>query len=115
MNKEELYSVKDICKKYSITRKTLFYYDKTGLLKPAMRQGKQNIKFYDEAALKRLKSIIEYREAGLSIEDIRDVIDLDNREEILNVLIRVRRRLVKEFDEKKEELKNLEKLISINS
>ena len=29
VTKKKLYSVKDVCKKHKITRKTLFYYDRT--------------------------------------------------------------------------------------
>ena len=55
MSDEKLYSVKEICEKYGITRKTLFYYDRIGLLKPAKRLGRQSFKYYDVAALKRLE------------------------------------------------------------
>ncbi len=84
-NDKELCSVKDVCDRYGITRKTLFYYDRSGLLKPAIRQGSKQYKYYDEAALSRLESILEYRNAGLSIEEIREVIDLMDKEKILNL------------------------------
>ena len=36
MTSERLYTVKEICEKYGITRKTLFYYDKVGLINPSL-------------------------------------------------------------------------------
>ena len=115
MNERILYSVKEVCDRYGITRKTLFYYDRSGLLKPSQRQGKQQFKYYDEKALSRLDSILKYRNAGLSIDDIRKVIDLDDKETILGILMGVRKRLITEAKQKEEEIKKLEELIRMNS
>lgn len=114
MNNKNLYSVKEVCKRYNITRKTLFYYDRSDILKPSERQGKQQFKYYDDKALLRLESILEYRNAGLSIYDIRKIIDLDDKEAILGILMDVRKRLAGEARQKEEEIKKLEKLIRIN-
>lgn len=115
MSNKNLYSVKEVCERYGITRKTLFYYDRSGLLKPTDRQGIQQFKYYDDKALSRLESILEYRGAGMSIDDIRKVIDLDDRAMILEVLTSVRRRLVAQAKQKGEEIKKLDELIRINS
>ena len=115
MKEKILYSVKDVCDRFGITRKTLFYYDRIGLLKPADRQGVQHFKFYDFEALSRLESILEYRGAGLSIDDIKKVIDLDDKEAILGILMDVRKRLISEARQKEEEIRKLEELIRMNS
>lgn len=115
MKEKILYSVKDVCDRFGITRKTLFYYDRIGLLKPADRQGIQHFKFYDFEALSRLESILEYRGAGLSIYDIKKVIDLDDKEVILGILMDVRKRLISEARQKEEEIRKLEELIRMNS
>ena len=115
MNQEVLYSVKDVCDKYGITRKALFYYDRSGLLKPTLRQGKQQFKYYNDEALTRLESILQYRNAGLSIEDIRLVIDEKDKKEVLLVLKKVKDRLVEDLSEKEEEIRNLDELIKLNS
>jgi DNA-binding transcriptional MerR regulator len=60
-------SVKEICRVTGVTRKTLFYYDRIGLLEPSRRSGKQNFKEYDEQAVNRLLEIRLYREMGLSM------------------------------------------------
>lgn len=113
MKEKILYSVKEVCDRFGITRKTLFYYDRIGLLKPADRQGIQHFKFYDDEALSRLESILEYRSAGLSIDDIKKVIDLDDKETILKILMDVRKRLTGEARQKEEEIKKLEELIKV--
>ena len=115
MNQKKLYSVKDICEQYGITRKTLFYYDRIDLLKPTERQGKQQFKYYDDIALTRLNSILEYRDAGLSIDEIRQIIDLNDKKEILQILHNVKSRLIQEEKKKQEEMEKLDELIRLNS
>ena len=61
---ETLYSVGEICRITGITRKTLFYYDRIGLLVPYERTEPQQFKLYDRERLERLNGIIEYRGAG---------------------------------------------------
>ena len=65
------YTVGDLCELFQITRKTLFYYDRSGLLRPTERVGVQNFKVYDTEAVERLRTILDYRRAGLTIQEIR--------------------------------------------
>lgn len=104
---KKLYSVKDICNEYEITRKTLFYYDKTGLLKPTERKGKQQFKYYDDQSIERLKTIISYREAGLNIMETKQLLDSDNKEEKLSILEKAMKRLKSEKERKENEIKKL--------
>lgn len=67
-------SVKEICLLTGVTRKTLFYYDRIGLLKPTMRIGSQGHKYYDEQAVETLQKIRLYKECGLKISEIRTLI-----------------------------------------
>ncbi len=67
-------SVKEICLLTGVTRKTLFYYDRIGLLKPTMRIGTQGHKYYDEQAVETLLKIRLYKECGLKISEIRTLI-----------------------------------------
>lgn len=115
MKEKELYSIKDVCDRYRITRKTLFYYDKVGLLEPTERVGKQSFKYYDDQALQRLEKIHQYREAGLSIAEVKEIIDTGDKKKILTVLKEVKRRLNNEILDKQKELKKLDELIVLNS
>ncbi|MBR3358718.1 MAG: MerR family transcriptional regulator [Solobacterium sp.] len=78
MENSELCTVGMLCQKTGITRKTLFYYDRIGLLKPSARTGIQEHKLYDEAACERLSRILRFRRAGLRIEEIRKILDDPN-------------------------------------
>lgn len=75
ITEERMKSVHEVCQSYGITKKTLFYYDKIGLLKPSSRVGVQNQKMYDKRKLVRLETIIQYRQAGLQLLEIQSILD----------------------------------------
>ncbi len=111
-DKEEnpIFSVGEICEKTGITRKTLFYYDRIGLLCPTERTERQNFKLYDSQKLVRLEEIISYRRAGLSIREIRELLD-DGQVNRLEILEQAMERLLKEKKEKHQEIEKLKCLI----
>lgn len=115
VTKKKLCSVKDVCRKYRITRKTLFYYDRTGLLKPAERKGKQLFKYYDDESLKKLESILMFRDVGLTISEVKEIIDEQDKDKILNVLKRARERIGVDYQVKQEQLRRLNNLIELYS
>ncbi len=57
-----------------LSRSTLLYYESVGLLKPALRST-ANYRRYGEKDLERLRQICAYRDAGLKLEDIRQILD----------------------------------------
>lgn len=105
-----LYSVGEICARTGVTRKTLFYYDKINLLKPAEREGSQRFKQYDQAQLERLQEIVLYRSAGLSISEIRRLLKASQQDK-LPILEEARNRLLSVKQEKEEEIAKLNQLI----
>ena len=107
---DKLYSVSDVCYLTGITRKTLFYYDKNGLLKPTVRQGVQQHKLYDEKQLTRLKEILKYRHAGLSISEVKALLD-DPDVDRYELFTEALKRLNQEYINKKEQIEALKELI----
>ena len=107
---ETLYSVGEICRITGITRKTLFYYDRIGLLVPYGRTEPQQFKLYDRERLERLNCIIEYRRAGLRIAEIRALLDdcHVNRLEVMNGALE---RLLREKNGADRQIRNLKELI----
>ena len=105
------YSVGEICSMTGVTRKTLFYYDRIGLLKPSGRHGSQEHKRYGNSELQRLRSILEYREAGLTIGETREVMD-DPECRKTELFSRVLNRLMTEKEEKEKQIRLIQKLIS---
>lgn len=80
MKERPLYTVHDLCSLADVSRKTLWYYDHTGLLKPIHRNGSQKAKLYDESSLEELNRIIRFRKAGLTISEIRSIQNADTHE-----------------------------------
>ena len=112
--RKEFYTVKDVCEEFSITRKTLFYYDRAGLLPPTARVGSQRHKVYDSKATDVLDKTLTFRGAGLSIEEIRFINSCDdstNRSDLLDHLEKVRKRLIAEKENKEREIANISLLI----
>ena len=57
-----------------LSRSTVLYYESIGLLKrPARSSG--NYRVYSEKDLDRLRQVCIYREAGLTLSDIRSLLD----------------------------------------
>ena len=108
---KELYSVTDVCELTGITRKTLFYYDKTGLLKPTMRKGTQNHKYYDPEQIKLLRRILRYRCAGLSIAEVKVMLTA-SKDKRLQILEKALARLETEAIAKSGQIENVKTLIS---
>jgi len=68
------YSVKRIARLTGITARTLHYYDEIGLLKPLLR-GKNKYRYYGQKELTRLQQIVSLRQLGLSLNQIKVIID----------------------------------------
>lgn len=65
-----------LTKKYRLSRSTLLYYDKLGLLKPSERND-SNYRLYSEEDIKKLEFILRHREAGISLDDISKLMHLE--------------------------------------
>jgi DNA-binding transcriptional MerR regulator len=67
------YTVKQLADLAGVTRRTLHHYDQIGLLKPS-QQGANRYRYYDDEAALRLQQILFYRELGLSLDEIREIL-----------------------------------------
>jgi DNA-binding transcriptional MerR regulator len=67
------YSISKLGRPFGLSRSTLLYYDQIGLLKPSGRTG-SGYRRYSERDLHRLERICYFREAGLTLKDIRNVL-----------------------------------------
>ena len=67
--KRETYSISELAKMFGLSRTTLLYYDRIGLLKPATRTAK-GYRRYGERELARLKLIARYRALGIPIKSV---------------------------------------------
>lgn len=67
-------TVNEVSKITGVSVRTLHHYDAIGLLKPA-RITEAGYRLYDEAALKRLQSILMFRELQFPLKEIRAILD----------------------------------------
>jgi DNA-binding transcriptional MerR regulator len=67
-------TVTQLARRCGLSRTALLYYESTGLMPPPPRSG-GNYRSYGEADVRRLLQIRVYRDAGLKLEDVRDLLD----------------------------------------
>ena len=67
------YTVQNLGRMAGISTRTLRYYDEIGILKPA-RINSSGYRIYGRAEVDRLQQILFYRELGVSLEGIKDII-----------------------------------------
>lgn len=67
------YSISKLARAFGLSRSTLLYYDKIALLAPSQRTG-SGYRCYSQKDYRRLERICQFREAGLTLKDIRDVL-----------------------------------------
>jgi DNA-binding transcriptional MerR regulator len=91
-----MYSISKLCKEFNLSRSTLLYYDSIELLK-ASERTKSNYRMYSEEDKDRLVQICLYREAGVALEQIKELLYSNEKSEE-NVL---RKRLIELNDELK--------------
>lgn len=68
------YTVSHLAKKFGLSRSTLLYYDKLGLLCPDTR-SKGNYRIYSEKECRRLEQVCTLRNTGLQIDAIKKILD----------------------------------------
>lgn len=71
---EQRYTISRLAREYGISRSTLLYYEKLGLIAPASRTP-AGYRHYGSRETGRLATLCAYREAGLSLEAIRRLLD----------------------------------------
>jgi DNA-binding transcriptional MerR regulator len=67
------YSISGLAGAFGLSRSTLLYYDRIGLLKPSGRTG-SGYRYYSTKDYRRLERIRDFREAGLTLKEIRAVL-----------------------------------------
>ena len=79
-----MFKIGDFSKMSKVTIKALRYYEKEGLLKPVYVDLNTGYRYYETSQLVEISKIISLRQIGLSIKDIKNIIDGYDMENILN-------------------------------
>lgn len=69
-----MYTIGKLVKEFNLSRSTLLYYDRIGLLKPSART-EADYRVYSEQDFKRMSKIALYKKAGLSLDEIAEILD----------------------------------------
>ena len=96
-----MYSIGEISKMVQISSDTLRYYDEIQLLNPDYINPSNNYRFYNEEQVKELLYIMELKDCGFNLEEIKKIIKLGDGAEIANL-----------FDKKRTDLLYQRKKIS---
>ncbi|MCO4758523.1 MAG: MerR family transcriptional regulator, partial [Oceanospirillaceae bacterium] len=74
-----MYTIGQLMKQFQLSRSTLIYYDKIGLLQPSARSN-ANYRMYTEQDMQRMEHITLYKDAGLPLEEITCLLDEANNQ-----------------------------------
>lgn len=75
MKDNDIMTIRQMCEEYSVTARTLRFYEAKELLSP-IRQGQRRL--YTRRDRARLKLILRGKKFGLSLEKIRQILELYN-------------------------------------
>jgi DNA-binding transcriptional MerR regulator len=67
-------TISRLAKQFNLSRSTLLYYDRIGILRPSGRSP-ANYRLYTGVDRQRLEKICHYRKMGLSLKAIREILD----------------------------------------
>ena len=100
----------DFSKIARVTVKTLRYYDKIGLLKPAFIDVNTGYRYYNEQQIFDIHAILSYKNAGLSNEEVKSLLSNPNNKP--EVLRKCKQKLALKMQAIDEQIKHIDFLLS---
>ena len=80
LSNEDRMQISDLAETLGITTRTIRLYEKMGLVEPPKRtDGK--VRYYEKADIKRFKFVLKVKELGLSLEEMKELADLFDKEQ----------------------------------
>ena len=77
-----MYTIRELCKRSGLSRTALLYYESIGLL-TAEARSESNYRLYSDDSAERLEKICTYRDAGVPLAEIVQILSHENSEEAL--------------------------------
>ena len=104
-----MFKIGDFSRLCRITVRTLRYYDEIGLLKPVKIDTFTGYRYYSVDQLPRLNRIAMLKSLGLSLDDIRELLDNDLPTDHIKQLLQVKQTEIKQrLNEDEERLHQVE-------
>jgi DNA-binding transcriptional MerR regulator len=104
------YTVNTLAKLSGVSVRTLHFYDEIGLLKPAY-QGENNYRYYDEEQLLLLQQILFYKEMGMPLNEIKNVLYNEAFDKI-EALLSHKKILAQRIEHSEKMIKTIDQTIS---
>lgn len=106
------YTVKKLGSMACVSTRTLRYYDEIGILKPA-RVNTSGYRIYGQEEVERLQQILFYRELGVSLDNIKDIV-IDPSFNVTDALMEHHENLLAKREQLDILIANVEKTIAYN-
>ena len=115
LSNEDHMQISDLAEKLGITTRTIRLYEKMGLVDvPKRTDGR--VRYYEKIDVLRFKFVLKLKELGLSLEEMKDLVEIYNREqkvpEIMPRLIELLDTHLRNIKEKVTTLQSLDKEIT---
>jgi len=101
-----MFTIKELSKESGLSRTALLYYESIGLLAPEAR-SESNYRLYGEDSLKRLSRICTYRDAGVPLSEIVQILSYEH-----DVEREVLERTLSMLNQKAQEIKESQEKVS---
>lgn len=104
------YTVRKLGELAGVSTRTLRYYDEIGILKPA-RINSSGYRIYGKEEINRLQQILFYRELGVSLESIKNILTAPTFD-ITQALVEHRKALLAKREQLEKLIRNVDKTIA---
>lgn len=94
------FSIKEMARMRNVTTETLRHYDRIGLFKPSYVDPNSRYRYYSSNQFEILGTIIELKQLGMSLEDIKEYFENRNLQKSIDILENQYARLKKDIQEK---------------
>ncbi len=101
------YTAGQLAKVANVNIQTVRFYDRQGILKPASRT-EAGYRIYDKEGVKRLNFIIQAKELGFSLKEIKEFLEL--RVQSVQTCDRVRKKTTEKLKDIQNKIAHLKKL-----
>ena len=80
LSNEEHMQISDVAETLGITSRTIRLYEKIGLVEPPKRTD-GGVRYYEKADLTRFKFVLRLKTLGLTLDEMKELADLYNRDD----------------------------------
>lgn len=111
LSNEEHMQISDLAESLGITSRTIRLYEKIGLVEPPKRT-EGGVRYYEKKDLKRFKFVLRLKTLGLTLDEMKELAELYNREDRIpdKIMPRLTELLDTHLNSIKEKIATLQRL-----